>query len=61
MYRAVLKKFQTYPKLKAMLLETGEAEIIENAPHDDEWGCGPDGGGFNRQGKILMRVRAALR
>ena len=32
MYQAILKKFQTYPKLRALLLSTEDAEIIENSP-----------------------------
>ena len=47
MYRAILKKFQTYPKLRALLLGTEDAEIIENSPLDDYWACGKDGKGKN--------------
>ncbi len=61
MYRAILKKFKTYPKLKALLLSTGDAEIIENSPLDNYWACGKDGKGKNMLGQIFMRVRGELK
>jgi ribA/ribD-fused uncharacterized protein len=60
MYRAVLKKFQTHPTLRELLLGTGDEEIVENAPGDFYWGCGKDSTGQNKLGQILMRVRAEL-
>ena len=61
MRAAVLTKFQTHDDLAAMLLDTGDEEIIENAPGDYYWGCGKDGSGLNRLGEILMETRALLR
>ena len=61
MYKAILKKFQTHPKLKELLLSTGDEEIVENAPGDYYWGCGKDGSGQNKLGQILMSVRQELR
>lgn len=61
MRRAVLKKFQTHAELKELLLSTGEEEIVENAPSDYYWGCGKDGTGKNKLGKILMEIRTHLR
>lgn len=61
MQAAVLKKFETHAAPRALLLGTGTARIVENAPMDAYWGCGPDGQGLNRLGEILMQVRAALR
>lgn len=61
MHRAVLKKFQTHAELKALLLSTGDEELVENAPNDYYWGCGKDGTGKNKLGKILMEVRTYLR
>ena len=45
------------PKLRMLLLHTGEAELIEgNHWHDTFWGiC--NGVGENHLGKILMRIR----
>ncbi len=61
MRRAVLAKFQQNDDIRAVLLDTGDAELVENAPNDDYWGCGADGSGQNRLGQILMDVRATLR
>jgi ribA/ribD-fused uncharacterized protein len=61
MARAVRRKFETHAALRALLLATGDEEIIESAPSDYYWGCGADGSGLNKLGQILMQVRAALR
>jgi ribA/ribD-fused uncharacterized protein len=61
MRRAVLKKFQSHPELKELLLSTGDEPIVENAPGDYYWGCGKDGTGKNMLGKILVEVRTYLR
>jgi ribA/ribD-fused uncharacterized protein len=59
MYLLVLRKFQQ-PDLKKMLLDTGEAELIEgNWWGDRYWGvC--NGKGLNYLGKTLMIVRDSL-
>jgi ribA/ribD-fused uncharacterized protein len=61
MYRAVKQKFSSYPQLRTLLLETGEAQIIEKTSNDYYWGCGTRGDGKNRLGEILMHVRDELR
>lgn len=61
MHRAVLKKFETHAELRALLLSTGNDAIVENAPGDRYWGCGADGTGRNRLGRILEEVRGTLR
>lgn len=61
MLEAVRTKFRTHEKLAKLLLSTGERMIVENAPMDAYWGCGPDGKGLNKLGKILMSVRDELR
>ena len=60
MRRAVLKKFQTHPELRLLLLSTGREEIVENASGDYYWGCGADGSGKNMLGKILQEVRSQI-
>lgn len=60
MKQAVLKKFETHADIREILLATGDAEIVENAPSDYYWGCGADGSGQNKLGKILIEVRAIL-
>ena len=61
MRAAVLRKFETHPEIRAVLIGTGDEEIVENAPGDFYWGCGADGTGRNMLGRILMEVRARLR
>lgn len=61
MRRAVLRKFETRQEIRDVLLGTGEEELVENAPGDYYWGCGADGSGQNKLGKILMEVRSTLR
>ena len=61
MEAAVLRKFETHPDLRALLLATGDEELVENAPDDYYWGRGADGTGANTLGKILMHVRSLLR
>jgi N-glycosidase YbiA len=61
MRRGVLRKFETHADIRAILLGTGDEEIVEAAPRDRYWGCGADGTGLNRLGQILVEVREALR
>ncbi len=57
----VRAKFMTHPDLRAKLLATGNAELVEgNAWGDRVWGV-YEGQGENRLGKILMRVREECR
>lgn len=60
MRHAVLKKFQTHAEIREILLNTGDKNIVENAPGDYYWGCGKDGTGKNMLGIILMEVREQL-
>jgi ribA/ribD-fused uncharacterized protein len=54
-------KFAHHPELKAQLLATGDAELIEGNDWGDKiWGVF-HGEGENRLGKILMKIRAELR
>jgi ribA/ribD-fused uncharacterized protein len=60
---AVRAKFTQHADLRAVLLGTGEAKIVEHTENDSYsyWGDGGDGSGKNRLGQILMRVREELR
>ncbi|WP_254443410.1 NADAR family protein [Ruegeria arenilitoris] len=60
MLDAVRVKFATHERPCELLLNTGTAKIVENAPMDSYWGCGSDGQGLNKLGKILMKVRREL-
>ena len=61
MYRAVRRKFELHPALKALLLATGAEDIAEANPADSYWGVGGDGTGLNKLGKIMTRIREELR
>lgn len=60
MYQVCKAKFSQNPELAKMLIDTGDAELVEgNTWGDKIWGvC--DGVGENNLGKILMRVRSEL-
>ncbi len=61
MRRAVRAKFEQHSDIRAVLLGTGDEELIEDAPDDYYWGCGIEGTSKNMLGKVLMEVREALR
>lgn len=54
-------KYAQNPELTALLLETGDAELIEDSQRDRFWGIGKDGSGPNWGGRVLMEVREHLR
>ena len=57
MRQAVAAKFMQHEPLRALLLSTGDAKIVEHTENDDYWGDGGDGSGKNMLGRILMQVR----
>jgi ribA/ribD-fused uncharacterized protein len=61
MREAVEAKFRQHDELRALLLATGDAKLVEHTDNDDFWGDGGDGSGRNELGRILMAVREALR
>lgn len=61
MHEAVRIKFLTHLDIQAILLATGDREIIEDSPTDPYWGCGVDRKGQNQLGKILMLIREEIR
>jgi ribA/ribD-fused uncharacterized protein len=60
MRRADRAKYEQNPELAAMLLATGDAELIEDSPSEPFWGIGPDGNGSNWAGRVLMEIRESL-
>lgn len=60
MLDALRAKFTQHEDLKAILLGTGDAKLVEHTANDDYWGDGGDGSGKNRLGYLLMQVRAEL-
>lgn len=61
MRRALRAKFTHHPELRALLMGTGEAEIVEHTANDSYWADGGDGSGRNRLGELLMELRDFLR
>ena len=61
MREALLAKFTQHPALSSLLLETGDAELVEHTTNDRYWGDGGDGRGKNRLGQLLMELRTKLR
>ena len=61
MRRADRAKYEQNRGLASMLLATGDAELIEDAPGEPFWGVGPDGAGHNWAGLVLMEIRSSLR
>ena len=61
MLTAVRAKFSQHQELRATLVATGDAKLVEHTGNDNYWGDGGDGSGKNMLGQILMRVREELR
>ena len=61
MLTAVRAKFSQHDGLRALLMSTGDATIVEHTKNDAYWGDGGNGGGRNMLGQILMKVREELR
>jgi len=58
---AIWHKFTQHPDLRAELLATGNAELVEDSDQDSFWGVGGDRRGRNEMGKALERLREKLR
>ena len=58
--RHVLHAKFTNPAMRAVLLSTGERDLVHWAPWDGYWGSGKDGDGQNKLGVFLMQLREAL-
>lgn len=61
MLEALRAKFTQHEELKATLLNTSDAVLVEHTANDNYWGDGGDGSGKNRLGVLLMQLRAELR
>ena len=60
MRKALRAKFTQHEDLQELLLDTGDAEIVEHTQRDSFWGDGGDGSGTNMLGKLLMQIRDEL-
>lgn len=58
MYKAIRAKFEQHEEIRKMLIETGDAKLIEHTENDSYWADGGDGSGENRLGELLMKLRA---
>jgi ribA/ribD-fused uncharacterized protein len=61
MCQALKAKFTQHPELKSLLLNTGDALLIEHTKNDRYWADAGDGTGKNRLGQLLMELRDELR
>lgn len=59
MLLALRLKFES-PKLRDLLLSTGNRALYEKSETDFYWGAGRDGSGLNRMGCLLERIRDEL-
>ena len=60
MWKGIHAKFTQNQNLKKYLLDTEDAELIENSPVDPFWGRGKDWEGENKLGKMLMLLRKEM-
>src|SRR5262245_38241408 len=61
MLEALRAKFTQHEDLKAILLGTGDAVLVEHTANDSYWADGGDGSGKNRLGQLLVQLREELK
>jgi N-glycosidase YbiA len=60
MRQALRAKFTQHDELKSLLLNTGDAVLVEHTTNDSYWADNGDGTGKNRLGALLMELREQL-
>lgn len=60
MRKALRAKFEQHAELRALLLATAPAKLVEHTENDAYWGDGGHGKGKNRLGYLLMELREQL-
>lgn len=60
MTRALFRKVKEYPEVAQVLLETGDALLVETSQYDYFWGLGRDQRGENKLGKVWMDIRKRI-
>ena len=60
MLHGLMCKFSQSESLGKLLLQTGDADIVEASPRDAFWGWGKDQQGENMLGKLLVDVRVKM-
>merc|ERR1712137_4831 len=61
MYVSLRAKFNQHENLKQILLNTGDAWLVEHTKNDKQWADGLTGEGTNYLGKLLMQVREEIK
>lgn len=61
MFSALTAKFVQHEDLRARLLETGDAILVEDFHKDSYWANGADRNGLNKLGRMLMFLRRRIR
>ena len=61
MRTALRAKFTQNEELRKILLETGDARLVEHTANDRYWGDGGDGSGKIMLGRLLMELRDELK
>jgi len=61
MKQAIRAKFEQNPEALALLLSTGDRQLIEATSTDEYWSIGRSQKGENKTGQLLMEVRKELR
>jgi N-glycosidase YbiA len=60
MRKAVQAKVLQHADVRQLLLDTGDALLVEHTGNDAYWADGGDGSGKNMLGRILMEIRGEL-
>ena len=61
MFDAIMAKAIQHPDILQLLMDSGDATLVERTKNDSYWGDGGDGSGRNMLGITLMNVRQKLR
>lgn len=54
-------KLAQHEDVRALLVATGDRELVKNTETDSYWGNGKDGQGQNKMGKLWMKLRNELK
>ncbi len=60
MERSLREKFTQNAEIGRKLVQTADADLIEDSTRDSFWGIGEDGSGANHLGRLLMKIRSEL-
>ena len=60
MRQGVRAKFRQHEDIRRLLIDTGNAVLVEHTANDNYWADGGDGSGKNMLGQLLMQLRQEL-